>query len=298
MSRTSYYSPSSRFAPDAPFTALAAGLPAALLLSWVYAYAILYVPIIGIITFALTLGLGIGVGAVTGTVLRARQVRSRWVAWGVGLVAGAGTLYLSWVTWVVGLIRRGDGEASWLGAFFSPAELWAAIVKVNEVGAWSLKGLTPTGGALWVLWAGEALLIVGSVAFMSATLCDEPYCEACGHWCDARKGVATSADGDRGALEQALEQKRFVAIAALGAVTDPAAFLRYDVHECASCGDTNTLTVVEVKVTTKGGKPQSDEREVLRRLLLSRADVAAVDALTVPPPATPPAASAGLRQTA
>lgn len=271
---TPYYRHSGKFSPDAPFVALAAGLPAALVLSWVYAYAILYIPIVGIVTFILTGGLGAGVGFATGFVLNARKVRSAAVAWGVGLFVGFVTLWLSWVSWTVGLLRRGDGDVSWLAVLFSPADLWAVVNKVNEVGAWSFKGATPTGGLLWVLWACEAAIIVGVVAWVSSLMVADPYCEACDTWCTARQGLATSAQGDVSSLREALERKDFAgALAAVGPASPAAGWLRYDVHECGSCGATNTLSVIPVTVKDKGPE---DGAPLIKHLSLTRAEVAAL----------------------
>jgi hypothetical protein len=276
---TTYYRHSGRFAPDAPFTALVVSVPAALALSWVYAYAILYIPIIGIVTFVLTGGLGLAVGAVTGGVLRKRKVRNAVLAWAVGLSAGLLTLWFSWVSWVVGLVRRGDGEVSWLGALLSPTELWNAILKINEVGAWSFKGATPTGAVLWVLWCGEAMMIVGLVAWMSAMVVAEPFCEGCGRWTAEKKAAALSAPTDVAALKESLERKQFSAITGAGVPTDPSRFFRYDLHVCTSCGQTNTLSVVQMTQTRKGAKTETDESQLVRGLLITREEVAAVEAL-------------------
>lgn len=37
--------------------------------------------------------------------------------------------------------------------------------KVNEVGAWKFKSITPTGGVLWALWGVEAAILVGCPLF-------------------------------------------------------------------------------------------------------------------------------------
>lgn len=280
---TAYYSHSGKFAPDAPLVAMAVGVPTALVLSWLYAYAILYIPIVGLVTFILTGGLGACVGIAVGLVLKQRKVRNKAVAWGVGLFVGFVTLWLSWVSWIVGLVRRGDEDISWLGVLFSPGGLWQVIEKVNEVGAWSFKGATPTGGILWALWAAEALIIVGVAAWIAALMIDDPYCETCGTWTTGRQGVATSAKGDASSLREALERKDFAgALAGAGPAVNVVEWLRYDVHECGQCGDTNTLSVIEVKVKDKGPE---DGARVIQHLRMTRADVAALGSAMPPPPA-------------
>lgn len=273
---TPYYRHSGKFSPDAPFVALAVGIPAALLFSWVYAYAILYIPIVGIVTFILTGGLGAGVGFVTGMTLSARKVRSGMVAWGVGLFVGLVTLWLSWVSWIVGLLRRGDEDVSWLAVLFSPGDLWAVISKVNEVGAWSFKGATPTGAVLWVFWACEAAIIVGVAAWVSSLAVADPYCESCDTWCTGRQGLATSAKTDVASLREGLERKDFAgALAAAGPATAAVGWLRYDVHECIKCGATNTLSVIPVTVKEKGPE---DGTPIIKHLSLTQAEVAALGA--------------------
>jgi hypothetical protein len=272
-----HYCRSGRFELDAPFAALTAGAVAALALSWLYAYALLYLPLIGTFTLLLTLGLGFGAGAVTAVVLRARRCRSLRVGWAVGALIGLLTLWLSWVTYTVARVDAAAGEASFLSALLHPRALWACIAELNAAGAWSFLGVTPKGGLLWALWGAEAVLIVGVAAATCAASVAQPFCEGCGTWCEERRGVARSADGDEAALREALGKKRFAAVWALGPTVRGSAFYRYDVFECTACGETNTLSVLRIAVNALGARVE--RRAVVRHLLLSRADVAALDSL-------------------
>jgi hypothetical protein len=96
--------------------------------------------------------------------------------------------------WLNALFSRAGVESALLPILLSPAAVLHLIAEVNAVGAWSIGGSTPTGGALWSVWGIEAALFGGVALFGTALMfADTPYCEECGR---------------RGAIEDVLARRR------------------------------------------------------------------------------------------
>ena len=75
-----YYTHSGRYSPLAAAKALGLGLVVAVPMAFVYSYAIVYIPIVGIITFILTAGFAAVVGFTVGHLLKSGQVRNNAVS--------------------------------------------------------------------------------------------------------------------------------------------------------------------------------------------------------------------------
>ncbi len=275
MDDTRYYRHSGRFSPGGIVGALGLGLPAAVLMAFVYAYAIVYIPIIGIVSFILTGGFAAVVGAVVGLMLHTGKVRNTLVSYLTALPVALVALWASWVAWVYALLRRGDAEISLLGLTLDPVGLWQVIGVINEKGAWSFKGATPTGGVLWFLWACEALIIVGVSMAMAEGMVAEPFCEDCQTWCEEQKSFALLGPATQEELVPRLELSDFVALKGLPAAT-ASAFTRLDLHQCTQCRATLTLTGKAITVTQKGGKTETDEKDLFRLLKLSTSQLASL----------------------
>jgi hypothetical protein len=280
----STYAPSGRFAGHALVTLPLLGIPAGAALATLYAYVTLYLPIVGTVSFILTGGLGLLVGMTLVWLLKVGKVRSRAVGLGLSTVVALATLYVSWAVWCAAALSRDGVDASALALVLQPTVLWEVIGAVNEHGAWSLKGLTPTGGALWALWACEALIMVGIPLFMAAAQVDTPFCEACGAWCEEHKAARLTdvpAEGEAAAKALA-ERDDAKAVEALGAPHEGTPYLRWDVHACG-CGETTTLSATHVKPTVDDkGKPGEDTTVWLSYWLLQRAQASAFRRVTAP----------------
>src|SRR5688572_3905604 len=175
--RATYYRHSGRFSPPGALIGLAGGLLAGVALAFAYAYSLAYIPIVGIVTFILSAGFGALVGFVTGRLLRVGHVRNNAVTTIVTLTVALVAFYMSWVAWIHAIAGRADADIPLAEIASQPALVWELVQEINKVGAWSLKGFTPTGTFLWILWAIEACLIVVPVFLVtSAMLGGRPYC--------------------------------------------------------------------------------------------------------------------------
>jgi hypothetical protein len=273
-----YYRHSGRAPIPGIVGGLATGILAAIVLSLIYAYVILYIPIIGYVTFILTALCGCGVGFAMGTVLSLGKVRNNTVAMSLGVAVGLVTLWASWVFYVYALLHRGgrESEATMLGIALNPDAMWEVIRQVNDVGAWSFKSFRPTGGVLWAFWLGEAVIIVGGATIAAwAVIAGSPFCERCEQWCEETKGVGTCNEGEPTQLKQHLEQKRFEILETLGAVLPTAkSWYRWDLASCKDCGATNTLSIQKMTLEVEKGKPKTNSVEVIGKLLLAPDEVA------------------------
>jgi hypothetical protein len=275
MNPDRYYRHSGKFPPAAVLKGLAAGLAASVPLAFVYAYAIVYIPIIGVVSFILTAGFAAIVGLATGALLHAGKVRNQPVAYATALPVGLFALWASWVVWVYALLHRADSDVGLFEIAFSPVGLWKVINLINEKGAWNLKGFTPTGGFLWFLWGLEALLIVGIIVFVAGMMVDNPFCEACDRWCEEHKSIAVRGPTTKEHLTEPLEQGNYAILNQLPA-PDAASYTRFDMHQCGQCQATTTLTATGVTVTMKKGKEEQSESVLVRYLLVPPGDLGAL----------------------
>jgi len=272
-----YYKHSGTVPPLAIVKALLLGILAAVPLAFVYAYIIVYLPIISVLTFLLTAGFGAMVGFAVGKVMHSGKVRNNTAALAAAIPVGLFALWISWVAWVYAVLHRGDSpvEVGVLDLVFSPAGLWKVIGLINDKGAWSLKGATPTGGILWAMWAGEAAIIVGCVLLVAHTMVHDPFCEACDRWCEEHKSFAVVGPTHKDVLVPRLEQSDYGILTEL-AGPEGDAYTQLDLHQCSQCQGNAALTATRVTMKLKKGKQEKEEKVLLRHLILSPSDLAIV----------------------
>jgi hypothetical protein len=309
-SSTLYYRESGGFSAGKLVPALIASIVAAAVLGAAYAYCDLYNPCISVLTFLLTIGFGAGCGAVAGWMMRWADVRNRGLRTISSLIVAIVALYSSWVFWLYALIVRYDSQTP---KDFSPATflmhphvMWNLMQIVNEKGAWSIGGhggtssSTPvTGVMLWLCWAAEAVLIVGSsILAANAVGSAFPYCESCNRWARKTKQLFTAGPMNLAELRSQLESKNYAPLIANSpAKATDASWLEVWTHSCDQCQDFNTMTIKQTTQTVdKKGKLQKTTRVKIAHLLLSTIDLRALESIREqqknPPPqsATPPTA--------
>ncbi|MCI0365653.1 MAG: hypothetical protein L0Y44_04255 [Phycisphaerales bacterium] len=264
LGRAEYYKPSGDFTVAGPLLMLGIGAVAAVILGSVYGYLIQYNPIVYInVIGALVFGGGLGWAAGIG--IRRGKVRAPLIATLDGLAVGAMGVFVAWVVWIHAFAGRA-GANVWI---FNPAELWAVIQQVAATGAWSLKGATPTGLALYAVWAIEALMIAGICVLVCRNAASKPFCEPCAQWAQSKTpSQSFGAVDDLDALRRRLEAGEIDALAALGAPS-PERSLAVTLLECPTCNDAGFLTVETITlIEQKKGQKTSRRQDVLRNLIV------------------------------
>lgn len=253
------------------------GVTAGSILAVVYAYSIAYIPLVGYFTFLLSIGFGVAIFICTALGLKMGKVRNGTVAAVVGLAVGLISFYISWAVWVYATMRRADIELSLIALIVQPNVLWDLVTTINEVGAWSIKSMTPTGAVLWAFWGFEALLIIGP-SLLVANANSDPFCERCNNWCSKEQSIKERAlgDVDRGVLTDPKNWRGLRMLDRLSPRTaDDTRWLRFDLHVCEpQCRKTQALDVVQVSIQRDSdGKTKEDTQSILHGLLLSNAEV-------------------------
>ena len=269
MEQGKYYRHSGAFSIGGLLLASILGTVGVAIAAVLYAALVLYIPLAGFITFILTAGFGVVAGGVSGMALKWGKLRNNGLATLVGVLFGAEAVYVSWAAWTTLLLWRSDVEASGLALAASPGVLWSVASEINQVGAWSLRGFTPTGGFLWLLWGVEALLVFGLTALVSMGMTAVPFCERCERWCEEEENVARFAASDAERVKREAESQPLEFLTSLGPPPEQAdTFLRADLHSCPGCHQTHALTLQSVTVTLNKDERKESATEVLRHLLV------------------------------
>jgi hypothetical protein len=170
----------------APVLLPVAGIPLLLILALIYAYINVYNPIGGYLTFLIILGYAFACGFVVAALLKFSKCRNHTLCL-IGAGAGAVlSLYFAWAFFLYALAHRfGFMEVGLLDMLLNPFAVWGIANEINATGWFSIKGATPSGIFLWVLWSIEAVTILVVVALVgSAAIDGEMFCERCNAWCD------------------------------------------------------------------------------------------------------------------
>lgn len=267
--RPTYYEPSKRFSAVGLVRGLFWGTLWGVLASFVYAYGILYLPIVEL-NLMLLIGFGLIIGAATMLSLRGGKVRNRTASVAVAAATGALSLYAAWGIWIKALLHRNDMTVKLTAVLFDPSGLWQMIKVIDQQGAWRYHGTTVSGIVLWLVWGLEALAILGIAVGLGGMMPFEVFCEECNSWAD-KKTKGKLAAGDAAAIKRQLESQDLAAVQALGpAAADAGSWLELSLESCKKCGKTNALSAAIVSPTvSKEGQKLEGRQAVVRRLLIT-----------------------------
>ena len=272
-----YYQPSNKMPLSGVLICLLGGVVAATVLALIYIYAIWYIPFVYINLF-ICLGFGFALSMVLSLLVRAGKLRNPLGASIVSLVVGLAAVYLEWAVYLTLLLNSettGTGRDADTSTSFSlplfvdvlthPARMWEYILQLNETGSWSLKGATPSGAFLWVIWAVELLLIMGLPYLMARSQASEPFSESANEWAEEETlahpiSFAPDVAATRSALESGhlnaltphltqAEEEQFARLKLYNAPNDP--FCQY-----------LTLENVTKKLDSKGKSTESTDKVV------------------------------------
>ncbi len=271
--------------PTGMLTLLAGGVAAALVLALVYVYAVWYIPFV-YINFILCLGFGLLLGAALAVLARLGKLRSPGAVGGLALVVGLVAVYLEWGVYLTLLFNSettgsgpdADSSTSFSASLFAdilthPGAMWLAMRKVNETGTWSLKGTTPSGAFLAIVWGIEAALILGGAYLLARAQATEPFSETSNEWATEEAlahpvGYAQDVATTRTALENGQFHHLTPHVSAVA--EDP--FARLSLHSAPNDPNCRYLSLHNVTTTLdKKGKATQSTATVVQHLAISPA---------------------------
>lgn len=267
-----FYAHSGKIAPQ-----LVLGIPILLiistLLAFAYAYSVIYIPIIGYLSFLLTIGFAIGVGFCTAIVLQFFKTRNSLFALCFGLGSGIFALYAAWVTFEYVLWNKDATEHIELLQLVDPLVVWRVACLIAEKGWYSIQSMTPKGAVLWSFWGVEACTIIGVSGYMAHSFIkDSVFCEACKGWTDDRKNKLTFEFIDESELKEKLSNQDLTFLEDIIKVKRTQdSFYRIDCNVCCTCENLYTLSLLRVNRTwDKEGKETEKTKIIMKNLFISK----------------------------
>lgn len=280
-----YYQPSNKMPLGGSLLLLVGGTVAAAILAVVYTYAEWYLPFV-YLNFVLCLGFGFLLGGALALLVRLGKLRSPrtvgWLAAAVGLLA----VYLQWAVYLTLLLNSettGTGSSAdtttsfssevLLGLLVEPSIMGKAMGQLYEHGSWSLKGLTPSGIFLGIIWLLEALIIVGGAWIIASGQAEQPFSEASNEWAEEETlAHPVGFAQDPGATRTALEGGQFEHLTPYADQPGEDTFARVQLHRAPNDPACHYLTLQNVHRTLdKKGKPSENTTEVCKHLAISEA---------------------------
>lgn len=272
MLAESHYRPSHRISFLWFPVALGVSGGIAFVAAFVYAYAVVYVPVAQL-AFMLPLLFGAGMGAAIAWLLKQAKTRSPFVSAGVATLVTGASYALSWLPWTYATFARAEVEVSFLDVLWPPS-LLAMIASIYETGAWSIgSGGQPVSGImLGVCWAAEALMVLGVAPFVALGVASSGvFCEKCERWCTHVKDVMRLPVDVQSHVAPRLDDRDLRVLSEVGrAQPYDNPFLSVDLDVCPGCGETNTLTLTHVLRTQQGKRDHVAYTKVVDHVLVSR----------------------------
>lgn len=308
MTPHAYYEPSKKMPLGGIGLLLVGGVIAAAALALVYIYAVWYIPFV-YVNFILCIGFGVLLGAALAQLVRLGKLRNPGavglLALGLGLVA----VYLEWAVYLTLLLNSettGTGSnadtttsfsfSTLVGLLLSPGLMLDAMKELNATGSWSLKGATPSGIFLALIWLMEAAVIVGGAYLLAHSQATEPFSEVSQEWADEETlAHPVGYAHDPNTTRSALETGQFQHLAPYAGQEGEDKFARVQLHCAPNDPACHYLTLQNVSRTLdKKGKPTEATTTVVKHLAISQATYRELKKRFGQPPA--PTATASFEQ--
>ena len=240
------------------------GVPATVFLSIIYSYAIFYIPFVYINLF-LTIGCGAAVGYMVSKCAKLGKIRNNTFLLITGFGFGLLSEYVGWVSWLFAL-----SEQKYI--ILSPGTILEIMADLSKEGVWSIHGTTPQGIFLYLVWAVEAVLILGFSTFMVWHLLGtKAFCERCGVWVKGNDSISLLEPiANPGECKLQLEQGDYTTLESLKKVeVSSDHFTVIELYHCSGCNALFLLTVkdVKVKINSNGGEDLQEDL-VVRNLII------------------------------
>ncbi len=190
------------------------------------------------------------------------KIRDNQILTIAGLVMGTFSLYIAWVIYIS--MMQG-------GIVVFPTTLMRHMEMLAEKGSWEFFGSTFTGVELVGIWAIEALLIIVYSAL--AAQVDEPFCEDCHDWIEARDEISPLAPTKRGELiGKAIQRGDFSLLKEIKRAPDAKSdHTKITMLRCLACNKKHFLTVSSIAMPGKSnGVSRRKETFIVKNLIINQ----------------------------
>lgn len=279
MSQAVFYKHSGKGVEAGLVASLFVAFPAILALAAVYAVAVAFIPIVGYVTFLLAGGFGWGAAWVVGKTLRWAKARNTALPMIVTVALVVLAYGFSWVVWTYSMLASNGVTSVGFGELMLPWNLLFIMIEISRVGAWSIMDFVPTGVFLWLLWAAEAVLVIGAAIFgATAYGIIEPFCERCKQFCMPEMALATIPAVDSQELGDRILARDFEVLAETFEQLGEGYYHILQCSRCPSCDEMATLSLYRViPRVDENGNPNDLLEPVVRQMLATSADLEAIE---------------------
>jgi hypothetical protein len=209
------------------------------------------------------------IGAVLGYVAKYGKIRNMVVLGVIAFFIGLLAEYSGWIGWLAVMVR----DPMFLIEFFFPFEVFYLISLVAEEGAWTLSGMTPTGGFLYFIWLLEAVAVVGGITYIAVTDNKKvPFCEESDRWADKRTQIgAFTPIPNIAQFKQSVKHGNLSVFNRLRpSPAEDRHFTTLELYECGHCRNFFVLNVEDVTlVTNNKGKTEAKVKPILSNLMIT-----------------------------
>jgi hypothetical protein len=246
-----------------------AGIPTILIMSVIYAYLDVYIPIGGYVTLLLVIGFAAGIGMAIAVIGKMSKCRNQAAMVLFGAIGGLIAIWASWTVFVYALVAKEPGSSVTLSFFlFHPGNTWEMIERINEHGWFTIRKMTPSGAGLWMLWAIEAgAIILGSVHLAKSAIVNEMFCEKCTTWC---QGVETKylqiTDEQKGKKVGRIDAAGLLYLQPIPAKIFPC--IQADLLQCPQCKTSIGLRYSRLTETVDKKGERSQKAEVVPGIVI------------------------------
>lgn len=244
----------------------AIALPIGFLLSLLYSYISVYNPVI-YLALIVWVGYAGGIAALVAMAANFAKCRDATAAKIMGAVLGVVLLYTSWATFVHAFLGMNDGLTSpgLFALLFKPAAVFGVAGEIRAIGWYEVFGMRPTGVFLTLIWAVEALGIVGGGILGGAmALHEKVFCESCQLWAkDMENKLALSFPADDSILQRSLKGEIELLLELPIAQEHESPQLHMNLKSCQGCRRTATLDFDMVTYTQDDKGDWDDDSEDL-----------------------------------
>lgn len=265
------YKSTGSFDPKGVGLGLALAIAAMFPVSFIYAYAVRYIPFV-YINFLVSFG---AVFAVAGAYVFGESLgrnRSRAASLVAMLLAGVLTLFVFWVTFLYVLFER---NLEYLKMLTDPAYVIDLVKELVKVGWFALKNNRVKGTAYGVMLAIEAAAYLGIFVFAWWTFLKERvFCEKCQKWVDRERVAMFFELAPLEGIAAALATGSDAWIDQLHLATSTPS-LQVELASCAGCHELHVVNLIHTQdVVDKDGNPSTEEKTLLANILIHPATAA------------------------